>query len=72
MNGSVDSIYGEGSAVIDDSNVTITDHVTAQRGNGSTGYLFRNCTVAPAGEAGAICVIVWGAPTRPRSILQAD
>ena len=51
VNGSVDSIYGEGSAVLDACNVTITDHVTAQRGNGSTAYLFRNCSVAPAGAS---------------------
>jgi pectinesterase len=47
INGSCDSIFGEGSAVFQACEVIIFDTVTAHKGNGSTAYLFQDCTIAP-------------------------
>lgn len=48
INGSCDSIFGYGAAVLDTCTVAIYDTVTAQKGNGSTAYLFVNSSIVPA------------------------
>jgi len=47
INGSVDSIFGEGSAVFEDCIIEITDYVTAHKGieGSATKYLLSNCTI---------------------------
>ena len=48
VNGSCDSLFGEGALVVEDSAVAISDTVTAQKGNGSTAYLFLDSDIVPA------------------------
>lgn len=56
INGSVDSIYGSGSAVFQDCDLTIVNHVTAHSGDPNGGgpglpgtYLFQSCYVRKPG-----------------------
>ena len=51
VNGSCDSLFGEGALVAEDAAVAIFDTVTAQKGNGSTAYLFVNSDIVPAGPS---------------------
>ena len=59
INGSCDSIFGMGALYAVDSSIAIFDTVTAQRGNGSTAYLFENCDVSPAAP-GTLLGRPWG------------
>ena len=59
INGSCDSIFGQGALYAVDSAIAIFDTVTAQRGNGSTAYLFENCDVSPAAP-GTLLGRPWG------------
>jgi len=50
INGSCDSVFGEGSSVFEGCEVSIFDTVTAHKGNGSTAYLFVNSSIVPVGQ----------------------
>ena len=45
INGTCDSIFGEGSAAFERATIRMDYTVTAQKGNGSTAYLFLNSSV---------------------------
>ena len=59
INGSCDSVFGLGSAVFEKCEVTIYDTVTAQRGNGTSAYLFLNSSIVPA-QSGTLLGRPWG------------
>jgi pectinesterase len=59
VNGSCDSIFGLGALYAEDSAIAIFDTVTAQRGNGSTAYLFEDCDISPAAP-GTLLGRPWG------------
>lgn len=42
VNGSCDAIFGEGSAIFESSTIVMLNTVTAQKGNGTTAYIFNN------------------------------
>ena len=59
INGSCDSLFGEGALVVEDSVVAIYDTITAQKGNGTTSYLFLDSEVSP-GAPGTELGRPWG------------
>ena len=63
VNGSCDAIFGDGPAVFERATILMDFTVTAQRGNGTTAYLFLNSTVdALSGGPGSL---VLGRPWGP-------
>jgi pectinesterase len=59
INGSCDSIFGLGSAVFQSCALAIFDTVTAQRGNGSSAYLFLDSDISPS-KPGTLLGRPWG------------
>ena len=66
VNGSCDAIFGEGSAVFERAEIRMNFTVTAQKGNGSTAYLFLNSTVDTLEGGGGTLVLgrPWGSLAR--------
>ena len=62
VNGSCDAIFGEGSAVFERATIRMDFTVTAQRGNGTTAYLFLNSSVdaLSGGPASLVLGRPWG------------
>ena len=55
VNGSVDAIFGDGTAVFERAEIAMDFTVTAQKGNGSSAYLFLNSSVdALSGGPGSL------------------
>jgi len=63
VNGSCDAIFGDGAAVFERATIRMDFTVTAQRGNGSTAYLFLNSSVDAL--AGGPASLVLGRPWGP-------
>lgn len=59
INGSCDSIFGLGSAVFQSCALAIYDTVTAQRGNGTSAYLFLDSDISPS-KPGTLLGRPWG------------
>lgn len=59
VNGSCDSLFGEGAMVLEGCAVAIYDTVTAQKGNGTTSYLFQDCDISPT-ESETLLGRPWG------------
>lgn len=66
VNGSCDAIFGEGSAVFERAEIKMDFTVTAQKGNGSTAFLFLNSSVDTlSGGAGSLALgRPWGSLAR--------
>lgn len=62
VNGSCDAIFGEGSAVFERATIRMDFTVTAQRGNGTSAYLFLNSSVdaLSGGPASLVLGRPWG------------
>lgn len=62
VNGSCDAIFGDGSVVFERATIRMDFTVTAQRGNGTTAYLFLNSSVdaLSGGPASLVLGRPWG------------
>jgi len=66
INGTCDSIFGEGSAIFESSTIIMINTVTAQRGNGSTAYFFNNSYIDTVDSAKNALLL--GRPWGPQAI----
>ena len=66
VNGSCDAIFGEGSAVFERARISMDFTVTAQKGNGSSAFLFLNSSVDALSEGPGTLALgrPWGSLAR--------